>query len=236
VILGDAFDGFQIKPNIVGVEVLELFDTLEFLDVVRGDLSDLQETDGSFVIDDGSAFDIGLCLVGQLHDILGLGIGHVLENVQVDDGTKIVDITDKDDFLAARDQFVKESAVGEGVKQVTVTGWIPRLDRGVVLSRNGKERVFDDSGESGLIECEDVDVVSLVLLDYALGVVFGVERVHQDKGDVAVVGAIEIFDLSDGQVEKGVSFSDFDDGLWTDAAHACPETTVEFEDSEFVEK
>jgi hypothetical protein len=42
-----------------------------------------------------------------------------------------------------------------------------------------------------LVEGEDVDVVALVLLDDALGVVFGVERIHEDKWDIAAVRAVE---------------------------------------------
>ena len=43
-------------------------------------------------------------------------------------------------------------------------------------------------------------------------------------------------DLTDGQVEKGVAFSDFDDGFRTDTSHTGSETTIEFEDDEFVEE
>jgi hypothetical protein len=44
------------------------------------------------------------------------------------------------------------------------------------------------------------------------------------------------FNLTNSQVEKSVSFSDFDDGLWPDTAHAGAETAVEFEDDELVEE
>jgi hypothetical protein len=42
--------------------------------------------------------------------------------------------------------------------------------------------------------------------------------------------------LTDSQVEKCVSFSHLDDGLWTDTSHACSKTAIEFEDDEFVEE
>jgi hypothetical protein len=42
--------------------------------------------------------------------------------------------------------------------------------------------------------------------------------------------------LTHSQVQKGIPFSDFDDGLWPDAAHAGAETAVEFEDDELVEE
>ena len=41
--------------------------------------------------------------------------------------------------------------------------------------------------------------------------------------------------LPNRQIEEGISLSDFDDGLWTDATHACAETAVEFEDDEFIQ-
>jgi hypothetical protein len=125
VIIDDALDGLQIKPDVVCVEVFKLFDTLEFLDVVRGDLSDFQETDGSLVVDDGATLDIGLGLVGQFHNVLGLSLDHVVEEVQVDDGAEVVDVADKDVFLAAGDQGVEGAAVDEGIKDIAVAGRVP---------------------------------------------------------------------------------------------------------------
>jgi hypothetical protein len=42
--------------------------------------------------------------------------------------------------------------------------------------------------------------------------------------------------LSDGQVEEGVAFSDLDDGLGADAAHARSETAVQLEHDELIEE
>jgi hypothetical protein len=55
----------------------------------------------------------------------------------------------------------------------------------------------------GLVEGEDVDVVTLVLLDDVGRVLVGVEGVHEHEGDVDVVRAVEELDLTDGQVEGG---------------------------------
>jgi hypothetical protein len=55
----------------------------------------------------------------------------------------------------------------------------------------------------GLVEGEDVDVVTLVLLDDVGRVLVGVEGVHEHEGDVDVVRAVEELDLTDGQVEEG---------------------------------
>src|SRR5271170_2139955 len=48
------FDGFQVEPNIVCVEILELFNTLEFFNMIGRDLSDFQESDCTLVVDDGT--------------------------------------------------------------------------------------------------------------------------------------------------------------------------------------
>jgi hypothetical protein len=125
VIIDDALDGLQIKPDVVCVEVFKLFDALEFLDVVRGDLGNFQETDGSLIVDDGATLDVGLGLVGQFHNVLGLSLDHVVEEIQVDDGAEIVDVADKDVFLATGDQGVEGAAVDEGIKDIAVAGRVP---------------------------------------------------------------------------------------------------------------
>ena len=44
--------------------------------------------------------------------------------------------------------------------------------------------------------------MSLVLLDDVCGVLASVEGVHQDEGDVDVLGAVKELDLTDGQAEE----------------------------------
>lgn len=192
MIFDDSFDGFQVEPNIICIEILEFLDTFEFLDVVRWYLSDFQKSHISIIIDDGAALNIGFCLVSQFHDIFGLCICHVLKDVQVDDCAKIVDVADKDNFLATSDQCVEGSAICEGVKDISVAGRIPRLYGSFIVAGEGKKRLFCDSWEAGLIECEDVDIVTLVFLNDTLRVVFGVERVHQDKRNVTVICTIQV--------------------------------------------
>lgn len=53
----------------------------------------------------------------------------------------------------------------------------------------------------------------LVLLNDALGILVGVERVHEDEGYVDFVLLVQVFDLSDGEVEEGHPFTDFDSGF-----------------------
>jgi len=69
-----------------------------------------------------------------------------------------------------------------------------------------------------------------------LAVLVGVERVHEDEGDVDVVGAVEELDLTDGQVEERHAVADLNDRLGANAAHGGTETTVELEDSELAQE
>jgi hypothetical protein len=88
VVLDDTLDGSQVHPDVVGVEVLELLDGLELVDVLLGDLSDLEEAGLglALVVDDGATLDISLGLVGQLHDVLGAGLNHVDDGAEEEGG------------------------------------------------------------------------------------------------------------------------------------------------------
>ena len=236
VLLDDALDGAQAHPDVVGVEVLELLDGLELVDVLLGDLGDLEQAGLALVVDDGATLDVGLGLVRQLHDVLGLGVDHVLQDAQVDDGAEVVGVGEEDVLDAALEQLVEGARVVERLEDVTVAGGVPVLERGVVALGGGEQGVLDDAGVAGLVEGDDVDVVALVLLDDGLGVLVGVEGVHQDEGDVDVEGAVEVLDLADGEIEEGHALADLNDGLGADAAHGGTETTVQLDDGELVEE
>ncbi|KAI6770229.1 hypothetical protein HG530_004858 [Fusarium avenaceum] len=192
IILHHTLDGLEVEPDVVGVEVLELLDRLELVDMLLGDLGNFEQTDRALVIDDGTTLDIGLGLVGQLHDVLGVGLHHVLG--------------------------------------------VPLVDGGIIILGDGQERVLVDSGVSGLVEGKDVDVVALVLLDDGSSVVICVERVHKDEGNVNVVCAVEVFNLSHGKVEEGHAITDLNDGLGTNTTHGGSQTTVELENSQLAKE
>ena len=78
--------------------------------------------------------------------------------------------------------------------------------------------------------------MAFVFLDDVGSVFVGVERVHEDKGYVDVVGAVEVLDLTDGKIKEGHAVTDFDDGFGSDAAHGGTKTTVELDNSEFVQE
>ena len=77
--------------------------------------------------------------------------------------------------------------------------------------------------------------MTLVLLDDVGRIRIGVEGVHEDKGYVDIVGAVEVLDLPYGQVEEGHAVADLDDGLWTNAAHGGAKTAIEFDNGKFVQ-
>lgn len=128
VVLHDTLDGAEVQPDVVGVEVLELLDGLELVDVLLGHLGDFKQADGSLVVNDGTTLDVGLGLVGQLHDVLGLGLNHVLEDAQVNDGAQVVDVGQEDDLDAALQQLVEDARVVQGLENVTVSGRVPLGD------------------------------------------------------------------------------------------------------------
>jgi hypothetical protein len=236
VLLNNTLDGAEVHPDVVGVEVLELLDGLEFVDVLLGDLSNFQQTHTTIVVNDGTTLDVSLGLIGQFHDVFGLGVDHVLKNAQINNGTEVVGVGKEENLNTALKKLVKNSGVVEGLENVTVTGRVPVGDLGVEALGCGEQGILEDTGVTRLVECDDIDVVSLVLLDDVLGVIIGVEGVHENEGNVDVVCAVEVFDLADRQVKERHAFTDFDDGLGADATHGSSETTIELENSELVEK
>lgn len=236
VLLDNPLDGAQVHPDVVGVEVLELLDRLELVDVLLGHLGNLQQTGLALVVDDGTTLDVGLGLVSQLHDVVGLGVDHVLQNAQVNDGAQVVGVGQEDVFDATLEQLVEGARVVERLEDVSVAGRVPVLQGSVVALGSGQQRVLDNTGVARLVEGDDVDVVALVLLDDRLGVLVGVEGVHENKGNVDVEGTVEVLDLAHRQVEERHALTDLNDGLGTNATHRGSQTTVELDDRQLVQE
>ena len=190
---------------------LELPGRAELVQVIFRNLGHFQQPRLPFVINDGTALDVGLGLVCDFHDIFGLRIHHRLEDVEIDHSAEVVYVRDEDIFLAGGEELLQKTRVAahkprvkfsvrlcslQGVKDVSVSGRVPvRLVTGRAV-RAWQEALLVDSGVSGLVEREDLDVVVLVFLDDAGGVLIGVERVHEDEGDIAVVRRVQVLLLS----------------------------------------
>lgn len=231
----NTLDGAEVHPDVVGVEVLELLDGLELVDVLLGHLGDFKQAGFTLVVDDGTTLDVGLGLVGEFHDVLGVVLDHVLEDAHVDDSTQVVGVGKEDDLDTAVEQLVEGARVHERLEDVSVARGVPVTDGGVVALGRWKKGVPEDTGISGLVEGDDVDVVALVLFDDGLGVIVGVEGVHEHQGHADVVGAVEVLDLSDGEVEEGHALADLDDGLWSHASHGGTQAAIELDDCELLE-
>lgn len=236
VLLNDTLNGLDVEPDVVGVEVLELLDRLELVDVLLGHLGDLEQADLAVRIDNGTTLDVSLGLVSQLHDVLGLGVNHVLQDAEINHGTEVVGVGQEDVLDTTLDQLVESAGVVQGLENVTVSGRVPILEGRVEALGGGEERVLDDAGVARLVESDDVDVVALVLLDNGLGVLIGVEGVHEDERHVDVEATVEVLNLAHGEIEEGHALTDLNDGLGTNTTHGGTETTVELDNGELVQE
>lgn len=210
LLLHDALDGLEVDPQVVGVEDLELLDRLEVLNMLVGHLGNLEQTDVTVVINEGTALDIGLGLVGDLHHELGVGLDHVVEDVEIDGSAEVIDVGDKEILLTLAEQLIEETRVIKGLVQVTVTRRVPLLDGRAGRTRDGKKRFLVDTGMAALVEGGDADVVGSVLLNDATGLLVGIERVHEDEGHVHVMLLVEVLEAKkdnkqgqDKQMSKG---------------------------------
>jgi len=125
VVIHDTLDCAEVAPDVVGVEDLELPGGAELVQVVLGHLRDLKQPCLALVVDNGTTLDIRLGLVGDFHDVLGLSVDHGLEDVEVDDGTQVVDVGDEDVLFAGGNELLEETGVGKGIKDISVSGWVP---------------------------------------------------------------------------------------------------------------
>ena len=145
VVLDDALDGAEVHPDVVGVEVLELLDRLELVDVLLGDLGNLKKSWLALVVNDCATLDVGLCLVGQLHDVFCSCLDHVVEDVEVNNGTQVVGVGEENNLDTSLEELVEDAGVVHRLEHVTVPWWVPignvRLGR---LGR-GKHRVLQDT-------------------------------------------------------------------------------------------
>ena len=101
----------------------------------------------------------------------------------------------------------------QSVVNISVTGGVPVLL--VVVSTMGarKKGFLEDSWIPGLIEGGDAKLLVGILLDNSEGILVGVERSHEDEGDIHLVGGVQMFDLADGQVEEGHIIFDLESAL-----------------------
>jgi hypothetical protein len=98
-------------PTLHELAYLEFPGRAELVQVVLGDLSNLEEPCLSIVINDGTTLDIRLGLVGDFHNVLGLRVDHGLHNVEINNGTQVVDVGNENVFLSSGNELGEETRV-----------------------------------------------------------------------------------------------------------------------------
>jgi len=126
IVFHNSLDSFQVDPQVVGVEDLELSNRFEILDVIRRDLSDFEESYTSLVVDQSSSLDISLGLVSNFHQELSTRLVHVFQNVLIDDSSQVVNVGNEKVFFSLTQEFVDQSRVHDCIEQNSVTGRVPR--------------------------------------------------------------------------------------------------------------
>lgn len=136
---------------------------LEVFDMLRRNLSNLKQSHRTVIVDEGTTLDVGLGLVGDLHQEFGLRFNHMLKDFLVDAGelyvanviyytlfkdlhsTQIIRVGHEKVFLALSKELVKNTRMKKGVVQVTVARRVPVLL--VVVSTLGarQKRFFEDT-------------------------------------------------------------------------------------------
>jgi hypothetical protein len=176
---------------------------LEVFEMLRWNLSYLKEADATIIVNEGTTLDIGLGLVRDLHQELRTRVNHVLKDLVIDYGTKIVRVGDEEVLLAVRDKLIKNTRVKKGVVEIAVPGRVPVLLVVVRGARAGEESLLEDTRVARLVESRDPQLLVRVLLDNAKRVVVGVEGGHEHEWHIDLARGIEVLDLTHGQVEEG---------------------------------
>ena len=166
--------------------------------------------------------DIGLGLIRDLHDELCFSVDHMLKNSLIDTdreggshavpviffvchlhSAEVIRVGNEQILLSISDQLIEDTRVQQSVVEISMTRRIPVLL--VIVGTTGawEESFLEDSRISGLVEGGDAKLLVGIFLDNSEGILVGVERSHEDKGDIHPVGGVQMFDLTDGQVEEG---------------------------------
>ena len=91
----------------------------------------------------------------------------------------------------------------------------------VIVSRLGtrQQRLLVDTRVSRLVEGRNAKLLVGIFFDDTEGVLVRVEGRHKNKGHVDLVGCVEMFNLTDGQVKESHVIFDFKGTFG--ASHTC---------------
>ena len=90
----------------------------------------------------------------------------------------------------------------QGVVKISVTRRVPVLLVVIGTMRAREKSLLEDSRVSGLVEGGDAKLLVGILLNDSEGILVGVERSHEDEGNVHLVSGVQMLDLANGQVEE----------------------------------
>jgi hypothetical protein len=242
---------------------LELPGRAELVKVVLGDLGDFQQSCLSVVINDGSTLDVGLGLVGDLHDVFGLRVDHGLHDVEINDGTQVVDVGDEDVFLAGGNELVEETRVAS-CQLLAIQGrsayW--RASK-ISPCPGGYHPALSESADWGTGRRDSLStrgyrdwlkVRMLMLWFWYFWMIRAVSssvlkefmrmngtltpysefKCYSSAADLSE-RQLTYLNLPDTEVEEGHTLPDFNDGFGTDTTHGGTETTVKLQNSKLVE-
>lgn len=111
----------HIDLDDVLVEDIELLHGLGVFHVLGQPLRNFVGLDVAFVVDEGTAPGIHIRLTHHLHDGLGMGVYHVLEDRLVNQRAEIGRIGHEEVLLAFRQQLNEHAALVPRVVDITVT-------------------------------------------------------------------------------------------------------------------
>ena len=132
---------------------------------------------------------------------------------------KIIRVRNEQILLSIGNQLIEDTGVQQGIVKVPVTRRVPVLL--VVIGTTGarEKSLLEDSGVPGLVEGGDAKLLVGIFLDDSEGILMGVERSHEDEGNVHLVSGVQMLDLADGQVEECHVILDLQSALR--ASHSC---------------
>jgi hypothetical protein len=117
-------------------------------------------------------------------------------------GTKVIRVRNEQILLSIGNQLIEDPGVQQGVVKISVTRRVPVLLVVICTIGGWEKSLLEDPWVSGLVEGGDAKLLVGILLDDSEGVLVGVERSHEDEGNVHLVSGIQMLNLADSQIEE----------------------------------
>jgi len=176
--------------------------------------------------------DVRLGLIGDLHQEFGPSVDHMIEDPLIDTereakvravpvrwpishlhSTEVIRVGNEQILLPIGNQLIQDTRVQKGVVKISVTRGVPVL-LVVVGTMGAREKsLLEDTWVPRLVEGGDAKLLVGILLDDSDGIFVGVERSHEDHGNVHLISGVQMLDLADGQVKESHLILDLQSAL-----------------------